>query len=503
VAYQLWICGMALVLGIGPATTILRACRLQAYYWLPLTIAAACALSYILFWLFFFNQEAGRTAAIVCWWASVALFAWELWRSPSSASASASAILRARDAWLPLVLLLIVTTAYLCLLLPHDGPINVYIRQMPPDNVIPLLLANRIDPQLPVFGPQPHFLLADWLGSDRPPLQSAVLVAIRPFASSAYPDLTYQAIGTICQLAWLPALYALARQLDLTRRQTAYMLVGCACSGFFVSNSLYVWPKLLPGGLFVTAFSLILQVARERRVTVGLALIIGSLLALSMLSHGGSLFPLLALPALWVACRGWRFITRTQIVAASAAAAAFLVWLAPWMAYQRFCDPPGNRLMKFHLAGAMAIDDRGTLQTIVEEYAKRPLMTHLAARWTNVKDQFWFDPRPPEMSWRDWIRREQFFHHLAALDVLALGLIGLWRPALRRVRLVWLFTILGIAIWCVLMFGPDGAFVTQGSYALTMLLFFCAGAGLAEWPRPIRVAVMAAHLSIFAFVWLT
>jgi hypothetical protein len=507
--YELALCAMVLALGLGPGTVLARVCKLPAYCWLLVTFGAACALSYGVFWIYFFDSGAGRLAAIVCWFASVVLFVWELLRTDAAGRRPAAAMLRDRDAWLPGVLMLLLTAAYLSLLLVRGAPLDSYVRQMPPDNAIPALLANRIDPPVPQIGPRPRFLIADWLSSDRPPLQSAVLLAVRPFASHRYPDLTSQAVGTICQIGWVVALYALARQLRLTTRQTAYVLIGCACSGFFLCNTVYVWPKLLAAWLFVGALTLILHVVLDRRPTLPLALVIAALLALSVLSHGGALFTVLVLPVLCVSYRCWPVVTRGQAIAAAALA---IVFLAPWMMYQRVYDPPGNRLVKGHLAGFGAIDDRGTLEAIVEEYGKRTIGWHLAARWANVEQQVRIDARGPTETWSDWIRRQQFFHHLATLDALALGFIGLaWRrrsrtpeaaAALTHVRRLLLYTIAAMALWCVLMFNPGTAIVHQGSYAVTMLLFFCAAVGLAELPRVVRVPALAAHLLLFAMLWL-
>ena len=44
-------------------------------------------------------------------------------------------------------------------------------------------------------------------------------------------------------------------------------------------------------------------------------------------------------------------------------------------AYQRYDDPPGDRLIKWHLAGVSEIDDRGSLETIVDSYTQRKCVT--------------------------------------------------------------------------------------------------------------------------------
>jgi hypothetical protein len=514
-AYEIWLFAIVLLLGAGPGTAWLRGWRLPAYYWLPLTLTSACLVSYGLFWIYFFDARTGHVAALVCWWASVAMLLWQLSRTRRSA-APVAAMLRDRDAWLPLLLMLTLTVAYLFLLFARDAPVNTrFTWHLPPDNIIPQLLALRIAPEAPASQPQSPFLVADWLSSDRPPLEAAIVLAVRPFAHRSYPDLSYQIIGTVCQMGWVVALYALARQLGLTRRQQAYAFLGCAFSGFFLLNSVYTWPKLLAAWLFVFAVTLLFRLTRHRSETSRVVPLAGVLLALSLLSHGGTAFSLLALPVLWLAWRLWTRVTWRQL---AITAALFVSMLAPWIAYQRFYDPPGDRLLKEHLAGIEDIDPRSLRDAIVDQYARLTPGEYVAGRWANLRAQVLWYPRAPDETISDWLRRQQFFHHLAALDLLCIGFVGLWlrRPrqaaaadddddhddARRVMRQLVLYALATIAVWCVLMYMPGAAIVHQGSYLATMVLFVAASVGLAELPRPIRVGAMGAHMLMFACVWL-
>ena len=54
---------------------------------------------------------------------------------------------------------------------------------------------------------------------------------------------------------------------------------------------------------------------------------------------------------------------------------------SPWLAYQRFYDPPGDRLLKLHLGGQETIDSRSTLDTVVVTTPLRsPRMAEFDAR---------------------------------------------------------------------------------------------------------------------------
>jgi hypothetical protein len=95
-------------------------------------------------------------------------------------------------------------------------------------------------------------------------------------------------------------------------------------------------------------------------------LIIGSAGAFSLLSHGGALFALLGLmPWFWARRKQWlmRDIFVTLIIAA-------LIYY-PWVAYQKIFDPPGDRLIKWHLAGVVPSDETiSAANALVAEYKK-------------------------------------------------------------------------------------------------------------------------------------
>src|SRR6185312_7948887 len=103
------------------------------------------------------------------------------------------------------------------------------------------------------------------------------------------------------------------------------------------------------------------QWSRDRR-DWRVAALIGALLALSMLSHGSSIFGVIPL-VIFAAFRGvpnWRWL--------AAAAAALLLVYVPWSAYQKYADPPGNRLLKWQLGGETEVNPEGTLEAIENGY---------------------------------------------------------------------------------------------------------------------------------------
>jgi hypothetical protein len=75
--------------------------------------------------------------------------------------------------------------------------------------------------------------------------------------------------------------------------------------------------------------------------------------------------------------RGWRALVPAALV--------FFALSLPWLAYQRFYEPPGNRLVKWHVAGAIAPDARGVWQALTENYAQLGAKAALETRRVNAE----------------------------------------------------------------------------------------------------------------------
>lgn len=222
------------------------------------------------------------------------------------------------------------------------------------------------------------------------------------------------------------------------------------------------------------------------------------------------MFSALALPVLAARLRLQRALTTPSLLAGLTIALALI---GPWVAYQRFIDPPGNRLTKMHLAGVAEIDERGLTRAVLEEYGKLGVSQYLAGRVTNIRAQIWGDERKADETLADWGRRQQFYHPAAALDFLLIGLAGSM-PLFRRfavetreqvatnLRSLALFAVATILISALLLFTPGSAVVHQGSFAAMALLFVCAAAGLPTLPMRFGIVALAAHGAVFAWLWL-
>jgi hypothetical protein len=520
-----WLTILFVLLGLVPGLALTRALRLPAAFCTPMVFATSSAIAYALFWLFFFwPTQAALIASFVLILSVAGVFGAALF-------SDLLRVLRERDVWLPGALMFTLTCAYLAYLFWAGVPVDqrFTVPLLPEDNLFPLYLADRFFYRY-TFDPAPQAPLTTFIlptkSSDRPPLQAAVVLAVRALSliepRGRIDKQAYQVLTTVCQMVWLPALYLLGRTIGLRRRQLTFVLAGAALSGFFLLHSLYTWPKFFAAWLFLLALALLIHAVRgatrARRAPSPAAraallwVAIGATGALSLLAHGGPFFSALALPVLLLHPDVRRALRRPRVVAgALGAVLAGALFLIPWLAYQRYYDPPGNMIPKFHLAGVMTVDDRSTLQAIKDAYGSVTAGEYLRGRWENLKEQGLvlgkFNARGPV----DWVQWQQYFHHLPALDFLVAGLILFLVSRRARARhaaafdltpLTW-YAFAATLVWLWLLFLPNTAWVHHGSFATASLLFFCAAAWLGTLPAWVGSTLMGLHALVFVGFWLS
>ena len=380
-----------------------------------------------------------------------------------------------------------------------------YIHGLPIDNVMPELLADRVIAGEPVTP-----FVAEWLSSDRPPLQAGATTFIRPLRAIVGRDTQYELAGIGLQLLCIPALWLLLRRLRLPRAVVLPVVLVTSSTGVVVLHAVYVWPKLLAAAFALLAIGEAIGSARGPMR----ALAVGTCAALAMLSHSGSAFvvPITLLAIVATAVLGLRIRIRDVALVA----AVTLALMAPWSAYQRWVDPPGNRLLKWHLAGVIPIDERGTLQAVREEYSKLSSGDIIAYKRSNLAflydhSRVIGDAVPVGGSMR-LVREREFARVVNSLGVGWLGV-----PAMlvclvwRRARDTWeaavggalmVFGIIGVFLWSMTLFGPSATWLHAGTLVFPLLL----SAGLSLFVATLGRRVLWAYVAIAALrsihVWL-
>jgi len=387
---------------------------------------------------------------------------------------------------------------------------------LPGDNDIPRFFAewfyaNGHQGTPPVFPGEWHF-------SDRPPLQSGYALSQRALGWDSY-GLNYQLLGVVLQQLWIVGLWALLLAAGVRRTTMALATIAVLLSSLAILNGFFVWPKLLPAAFLLAAAALVLTPLWDevRRHLWGAGLV-AALCGLAMLAHGSSVFGIVPL-VLIAAFRGLPSLRWLGV-----GLAVGIALMAPWSAYQKWEDPPGNRLMKWTLAGVVEIDERGTLEAISDRYGEAGLDGTIDNKLANLKTITGWTMAPDTVSNAldtgdfeeivNAIRADAFFYLLPSMGLLLLAPFAMAFAAARRTRgdpAEWNFALacfavfgIGCLFWALLVFGSIElvTVIHVGTYLLPILGMAGAVAGLrAVLPRfSIYWVGLAALLSLALYV---
>lgn len=325
----------------------------------------------------------------------------------------------------PMALALLVGAMYLAVAGDHGGlaRANHHLAHrywVSIDSALPGMVADRL------LQGREHLrgvITSEWLVSDRPPLQTGMMLLIYPLALPEHRPLMAFMTGLACNLLWIPGLWALLRVVGVDAQRVRFVVIGCALVGAVFLNSVYVWPKLLAAGLCLGACAWVLSGAAATR---GGWAVIGALMALAFLAHGAIVYGLIALAPFLV----WRSgLGAGRLLGCMAVAAALCV---PWTLYQKVFDPPGDRLLKWHLAGQIPVVAEPFGEVVRKAYADRSPGEIAAFKWANVQvlaclgRERMVSPFP---AWSDSlagrVRQRSLAHVIWAPLLAGLGLIAL------------------------------------------------------------------------------
>ncbi|MBS1861362.1 MAG: hypothetical protein JSS68_06575 [Actinobacteria bacterium] len=477
-----------ILLGLPMVAAVLWAVR-RGLKSVPLLVGvglvASGALSYLAFWAYFADQAIGTTYVFLLTGGSLLAIGF-CWKE----GGLDGEVLRKLQT--PLLLWIFGSAFVVFFGFLHGGnhnPITFaafrFEGQLPSDNDIPRYFAEWFS----THGHQhPPEYPGEWLFSDRPPLQVGYVLAQRGFMNTAQ-GLHYQLICVLEQCLWIPAMWAVLVAVPLRRVTRAVAMLAAMISDIAIVHGFFVWPKLIAAAFLLAALAVILSPDWQRdRRDYRVAVLIGALLALSMLSHGSSIFGVIPL-VIFAAFRGvpnWRWL--------AAALAGLLLLYVPWSAYQKYEDPPGNRLLKWQLGGVTEVTSEGTIGTIENAYSERGVEGTIdlkeenfeeMAGWPRTKAEFeeathWIGEGLPGLAVQK-VRWDRFFSLFPFLGILLLGPIAMivaWLTKKKRDPGEWRFALLCFAFfviacvtWGLLLFGTPEARTTihVGSLAVPLL----------------------------------
>jgi len=521
-ATYLFVLALFLLPGFVAASVLTARRPIPALYLVMVVIAASATLGYISFWAFFFSKGLGRVLSFSVYVAAIGLLAIpNAWNPRTAMKATFDAI---REPFLYVTLAgLCYMSFYLIFRDPFSPGISYssdrfFAELLPGDNIIPAIFAERIYMRQPVR----PFCCGDWLSSDRPPLQTGIVLLERPVVSwFSYPELSYELLASALQCFWICGVWCVFTSLGIDRRRFRQVTGFLIFSGFLFYNSIYTWPKLLASAFILFVLSILFDVMKANRALTNFeAALAGICLGLTLMSHPGAAFSLAVLGILlW---RARRLFTRRQAAVALLIIASFYV---PWSCYQKFVDPPGNRLLKIHLAGVVPVDPRTAWEAIRDSYHNHTLGEIIGYKWSNIVfmgGPKFFDSygltdfqggRIDNTATEDSRSLQRVFmaNALGLVNVgwlAGLFLLAKWLRQRREVKLAipyagWLIAaaLVNLVFWSVVTFGPNETQTAHSSYADILLLSIGLLGFVLTLPRVFFLLLLAWQLLNLFVVW--
>ena len=477
--------GIFLIPGLAIAWWLQSYLRFDTVRFVSSVLVTSGIISYVAFWPYLLGPSIGRRAALGVLLLSLLGLLYAAYRRPIEQRFLRGTLICA-------ALMIVVTTFYSAIGFLYERSPDPGIQAeerfawpMPADNILPNMLAEDLY-HGKAFRP---FLFIDWKSSDRPPLQTAAVLLQRPLWLAKQSAFDYQILATLLQSMWAPALWLMLQALAVSRKTAIVVFSFCVFSGFFILHTFFVWPKLLAAAYFIIAVVILrFPEGRTKQCDQVDTVIAGAAIALAMLSHGGIAFSVIALALVLLAGR-----RLPALRPCSLGFVALLVLLLPWSAYQKWYDPPGDRLLKWHLAGVIDRDNRTFKQAFVDAYTKPPLAQIVANKVANARTLLgpgpWDDLRHARAEGASqskrllhWYKVGTFFFMFQMLGVLNIGFVTfLWArvfssklkhsPQIQSLQRLFALAISSLVVWCLLIYIPGSTVIHAGSYGTVILLF--------------------------------
>lgn len=464
---------------------------------LAIGLAASGTVGLLGFWAYYGDRLLGESFSYLVLFGSIALVCLSLYGGRLD-----RALLRSLA--VPVALWALGSAFVLFLGFAHggtEGPLATaatrFSHPLPPDNDIPRFFADWFFAN--GHDGVPAIFPGEWHSSDRPPLQVGYALSQRPFGWDD-DGLSYQVLGVVLQQLWIVGLWTLLLAARIGRVTRGLVMATALVSSLTIVNAFFVWPKLLPAAMLLAVAALVMTpLWNEVRRSLWAGALVASLCGLAMLGHGSSVFGIVPL-ALIAAYRGLPSLRWLGVGLAVGA-----VLMGSWAAFQKYDDPPGNRLTKWTLASALAIDDRSASEAIIDAYSEAGVdgtidnklenfetMAGGPAAWDALETAFRSgDLEEIARSFRSVL----FFYLLPSMGLLLLAPVAMAVARARAPRggAEWSFALtcfavfaIGSVVWGLLVFGgpEDRTLVHISSYLLPLLGIAGAVVGLrATFPR--------------------
>lgn len=347
--------------------------------------------------------------------------------------------------------------------------------RLPLDNYLPLLTLDRVYHQESL---KPFII--EWRSTDRPPLQTAACLLVRPFFIDQIEG--YHIFSCWLQASILLGVGFLLQSLGISRRKALIICGLILFSGTYVINTLFVWPKLYAINFPLFMSGMLLR-KREFQSGFGFWLIAGSISAFALLIHPGSLFALVAILAVYTVKH--RRVSWQQVLAAIV---VFLLWMAPWAYYQKHYDPPGNFMQKRFFANYPYFNDVTFQEALKIGYGSLTPASWAEGRWENIKTVIG-DFHQAYRAFFSQLLSESLRLRMYVFNFIGVSLIPVilgyplgffarkTRPAdlKQNIRFLHIVIALGMTAWILLILPAGRTIITHGSFYFPVLLMILSG----------------------------
>jgi hypothetical protein len=474
-------CALLSLLYAGACALALRYLITETWLVVSFGLGAVAAAGYLAFWLWLWSGHIGHLYSFLIHILAAIFLVWE-WRRGTSADRTALRL--AFEPWLFTLAIgsFVVAAGFLYggFSDPLQSPGSRFSHLIVADNALPYIFAEGLR-----WGRVGRPMLGDWLSSDRPPLQTGLTLLSYPFVIQPR-ERAYTVLAVLLQSLWAPSLWSLLRSFAISRKLCAWILAAVFSTGFVLVNSFFVWPKMLAASYVIAGFAVALSPFRR------FYWLAGGLLAFGCLAHGASAFALIGLLPVVI------FYHRRQLKQLIPLGISMIALYLPWILYQKLYDPPGDRLLKWHLAGVVQVDSRPFTQILIGAYKNLSWSQIFAVRRANMIaifghiSQWWVAcgrlfTNLSEPSTVQQIRLLQFFFFVPSLGIFMLGSLFLLFTARRKrntvewrlALLLTIYVLITLLVWGVLLFSPDAALIHQGTYVCGILAI--AASVLSTW----------------------
>lgn len=271
----------------------------------------------------------------------------------------------------------------LCMYIHTSDPINLASGRLlngylASDNSLPWIFSKEI-----LFNNNilfPKYLFADWLSSDRPPMLQAILLPSVSIFFGSNPTFNGRELNSVnfivSAITLNTFIFIFLNELIKkfhNKNNSIFLTLSILFMPLFLINIVFTWPKIL-STIFLIIIFLFLYDIKDVNKFFNKYFYIALAVIFSFLSHGNSIYFIFAFGLL--SLRKFFYYFKHFYL--------LFIFYGPWFIYQKFIVPPGDRLIKYHLADVQKVTNNSSFNEIISSYSNFSFNEILLMKINNV-----------------------------------------------------------------------------------------------------------------------